>query len=151
MKKGIRAPMLLLCLAALSSTAIMCSTAGSYEPAASSVELRQVQRINTALTGMINTAIARQAQGGVLMEWDICPPNMDIRRMLDHRFTRWTERDTRPDKLTVRQLQELRTLINLKADEAFQTGKAGDFAGGKLDRGGFTGTITVPQTQVQFQ
>ncbi len=71
--------------------------------------------------------------------------------MIDQRFFRWTETDTRPEKLTIRQLQELRTLINLRADETFTSGSAGEFASGKLDSRGFTGRISVPKANVQIQ
>ncbi len=73
MKKGICVSIALLSLAVISSATIMCRSADGFEPAASTVELRHVQRINTALTGAINTAIRHQANGGVLAEWTSVP------------------------------------------------------------------------------
>jgi hypothetical protein len=147
MNHTIRAPIVLLCLAALSSTAIMCSSTGDYTTAANTVELRKVQRVKSVLTAALDNAIWQQASGLQAGEWDICPPNMDVGKMIDHRITRWTENDVHPEKYTIDQLEQIRNLISLRADEAFSRGNAAalqDFQASNIDSRGFSGKIAAP-------
>ncbi len=72
--------------------------------------------------------------------------------MVFTRFDRLSEK--RPDKLTIPQLQELRTLINVRADEAFQAGSNvaayQDLLSVKIGDDAVTGKINAPRTSVQI-
>ena len=156
MRKVIRAPIVLLFLALISSAAIMCSTGRGFEPAAKTVELRQVQRVNTALTAAINSAIWGSVAGQTdIDENTICPPHMSIKMLLDQRFWRYHETDVKPEKLSVNQLEELRTLVNLRADEAFKAGAntAGyrDLLSVQVGTDAITGKIAAPSASVEIR
>jgi hypothetical protein len=154
----IRSLLAMLLLAALSSAMIMCSTVRNYEPAAKTMELRKVQRVNSVLTSAINSAIHAKI-AGTQNELAICPP-MTVKLMLDHRLMRFDisrERNftgLRPEKLTIPQLQELRTLINVRADEAFQAGPNvaayQDLLSVQVGNDAVTGKINAPRTSVQI-
>jgi len=151
----------ILAVAALSTFAIACrTTAGFGTP--SSVELRQVQQVATAFNSAIDTSIANRTANLNDDFVSICPPQAHVafRTMVD--ATVWqfpkggnrVNRDTGDDLpvlLTVNDLQELRTLFNLKRDEAFASRDSAayrELLSARVGQNGITGTITAPRRAV---
>lgn len=146
----------ILAVAALSTFAIACRTTGSFGTP-SSVELRQVQQVATAFNGAVDLAIARRAAGYTDDYVDICGPRFTTanRGIFDHFVTRVPQgpRTTGDDipVVTVVQLEELRTLFNLKRDEAFASHDSAayrELLSVKVSENGITGTVTAPKQTV---
>jgi len=147
----------ILAVAALSTFAIACRTTGSFGTP-SSVELRQVQQVATVFNSAVDLAIARRGIGYTDDYVDICGPKYTVanRTIFDHFVTRVpqgprTTMDDMPGPITVVQLQELRTMFNLKRDEAFASRDSAayrELLSLKVDQNGITGTVTAPRQTV---
>lgn len=146
----------ILAVAALSTFAIACRTAGSFGTP-SSVELRQVQQVATVFNSAVDLAIARRGSGYTDDYVDICGPRYTVafRTMFDHFVTRVPQgpRTTMDDMpvMTVVQVEELRTLFNLKRDEAFASRDSAayrELLSLKVGQNGITGTVTAPKQTV---
>lgn len=147
----------ILAVAALSTFAIACrTTAGFGTP--SSVELRQVQQVATAFNSAVDVAISRRGLAVSDDYVDICGPRFTQahRTIFDHFVTRVpqgprTTMDDMPVPFTVVQLQELRSLFNLKRDEAFASRDSAayrELLSLKVDQNGINGTVTAPRQTV---
>jgi hypothetical protein len=147
----------ILAVAALSTFAIACRTTSGFGTP-SSVELRQVQQVATAFNSAIDVAIARRSSGVSDNYVDICGPRFTriFRDMFDHVVVNVpqgprTTMDDLPVLLTVRELQEVRSLFNVKRDEAFASRDSAayrELLSLKVDHNGITGTVRAPRQTV---
>ncbi|HYC88625.1 MAG TPA: hypothetical protein VEO54_05395 [Thermoanaerobaculia bacterium] len=147
-----------LAAAALSTLAITCRSADSLGPAARTVELRQVQQVAAAFNKIIDQAITNRSSGATREFVDICPdrPTFRVHKGIVANkvsIVRSSVAIDPPAQITVVQLRELRALMNLRVDEAFQSGDASayrDLLSVKLDGNGLTGNVSAPRASVQI-
>jgi hypothetical protein len=162
--RSFRYSLVVLVALALSTLTITCRSTGGLGPSAGTVELRQVQQFATVFNNVIDQAIANRS-GSVAEFVDICPdlPISKIHRSIwttrvnivrTTRSTRTTGDMDPPIDLSVGQLQEIRALVNLRVDEAFQAGgdtsRYKDLLGLQFDRNGISGTVNAPRASVQI-
>jgi hypothetical protein len=162
MKKGtVRSSLVVLAAAALSTLAITCRTTDALGPTARTVELRQVQQFATVFNKVIDQAIANRSGGGLAAEFvDICPDRPIFRAHRDMiaqrvNIVRTGAAIDPPVQFTVDQLRELRALVNLRVDEAFQAGSDTsaykDILSVQLGKNGISGTVAAPRASVQIR
>jgi hypothetical protein len=105
-------PLFVLSIALLSTLAIMCSSMSGNGRANLTPELRQVVQVESAVTGVINSAIRDE------VDISICPPEWPGRHW-NSRGIRVVNQDPESRKATIEDLQQLRELVSRRADQAF--------------------------------
>jgi hypothetical protein len=107
-------PLFVLSIALLSTLAIMCSSMSGDRRANLTPELRQVVQVESAVTGVVNSAIRDEGDPA------ICPPEWPGRHW-NIRGIRVVDQDPESRKATIEDLQQIRELFSRRTDQAFRS------------------------------